>query len=615
MNNKNIDPNFNPEQFLETQKYKGIITALIFLLLFIVFLMVAFKKAFFAQANMPTLVMSKQDTATRGTIYSQDNYSLATSQTLFKLGFDTRFLNPDKEDFFIDFLSIYSNIPKKSLKDAINTKGYIILAYDLTPNMAANIRDLNKKFLTFGVFQNFKDAHDKVWQKQGLNIEVSGVSRHYPYQNSLEPIIGYVQKQEEDKLTLTTGKKGVEKSQDHLLKAQQNGIRTGKRDVSFNFIQNHSYTEVERLDGYEVYLSIPLKLQREIETLLDKAKDKLKAEEILVGIINPKSGEILSLASSKRFNPNAIKTSDYESLNLSVAEKVFEPGSTIKPIVYSLLLDKNLINPKERIDLNHGYYQLGKYTIKDDFIPSKKAVVEDILIQSSNVGMIKISKNLNPEDFYNGLLGYGFSQKTGIDLSLEATGKIPPLSAFKREVLKGSVSYGYGLNATFLQLLRAYAVFSNEGKLTTPYLVQRETAPNGDIYIPSPKPIFQVIHPKSARKMKETLIKVVRYGTGKNAQLEGLYIGGKTGTARVAKNGSYSAQSYNSSFFGFAEDERQVFTIGVVILGSHGKEEYYASKIAAPIFKEVTEILVHYNYLSPSIAIQNALEKNRFKIK
>ncbi|MPX85818.1 penicillin-binding protein 2, partial [Moraxella catarrhalis] len=240
----------------------------------------------------------------RGTIYSQDNYSLAASQTLFKLGFDTRFLNPDKEDFFIDFLSIYSNIPKNSLKDAINTKGYTILAYDLTPNMAANIRDLNKKFLAFGVFQNFKDARDKVWQKQGLNIEVSGVSRNYPYQNSLEPIIGYVQKQEEDKLTLTTGKKGVEKSQDHLLKAQQNGIRTGKRDVSFNFIQNHSYTEVERLDGYEVYLSVPLKLQREIETLLDKTKDKLKAKEILVGIINPKSGEILSLASSKRFNPN-----------------------------------------------------------------------------------------------------------------------------------------------------------------------------------------------------------------------------------------------------------------------------------------------------------------------
>lgn len=107
MDNKNIDPNFNPEQFLETQKYKVVFTALIFLLLFIVFLMVAFKKAFFAQANMPTLVMSKQDTATRGTIYSQDNYSLATSQTLFKLGFDTRFLSRIKKIFsLISFLFI-----------------------------------------------------------------------------------------------------------------------------------------------------------------------------------------------------------------------------------------------------------------------------------------------------------------------------------------------------------------------------------------------------------------------------------------------------------------------------------------------------------------------------
>ncbi|AFI05774.1 peptidoglycan D,D-transpeptidase FtsI family protein [Helicobacter cetorum] len=611
MDTKNIETSFNSERFLQTQKYKSVLTTLVFLVLFLFFLVVAFIKAVFPRTNMPTLIISKQDVATRGTIYSQDNYSLASSQKLFKLGFDTRFLNPDKKDFFIDFLSIYSNISKKSLKNALNTKGYTTLAYDLTPNTAANLKDLNKKFLAFGVFQNFKDKHNKVWQKQGLDIEVSGVSRHYPYQSSLEPIVGYVQKQEEEKLTLTTGKKGVEKSQNHLLKAQQNGIRTGKRDVSFNFIQNHSYTEHERLDGYEVYLSIPLKLQKEIETLLDAAKDKLKAKEILVGIINPKSGEILSLATSNRFNPNTIKTSDYENLNLSIAEKVFEPGSTIKPIVYSLLLEKSLINPKERINLNNGYYQLGKYTIKDDFIPSKKATIEDILIKSSNVGMIKITQNLSPKDFYNGLLGYGFAQKTGIDLSLEATGKIPPLNAFKREVLKGSISYGYGLNATFLQLLRAYAVFSNEGKLCTPYLVQRKTAPNGDIYIPSQKPAFQAISQKSARKMRKTLLKVVRYGTGKNAQFEGLYVGGKTGTARIAKNGSYSEESYNSSFFGFVEDERQVFTIGVVILGSHGKEEYYASKIAAPIFKEITEILVRYHYLSPSIAIQNALEKTK----
>ncbi|WP_104748347.1 peptidoglycan D,D-transpeptidase FtsI family protein [Helicobacter cetorum] len=603
---------FDYQTFLSTQKNKSAFAALVFLFLFLLFLIVALIQATFPRPNMPTLTIRKQDIAIRGTIYSQDGYSLASSQKLFKLGFDTRFLDPDKKDFFIDFLSIYSNIPKKSLKDALNTKGYTTLAYNLTPNTAANLKDLNKKFLAYGVFQNFKDKNNKIWQKQGLDIEVSGVSRHYPYKSSLEPIVGYVQKKEEDKLTLTTGKKGIEKVQNNSLNAQQNGIKIGKRDVSFNFIQNRSYVEKKRLDGFEVYLSIPLKLQREIETLLDKTKAKHKAQEILVGIINPKSGEILSLATSNRFDPNTIKTSDYESLNPSVVEKVFEPGSTIKPIVYSLLLDKNLIKPKMRIDLNNGFYQLGKYTIKDDFIPSQKTIIEDILIRSSNVGMIKISKNLSAEDFYNGLLNYGFAQKTGIDLSLESQGKIPPLNAFKREVLKGSVSYGYGLNATFLQLLRAYGAFSNEGKLVTPYLVQRKTAPNGDIYIPTQKPTIQAISDKTAQKMKETLLKVVRYGTGKGAQFDGLYIGGKTGTARVAKGGGYSEESYNSSFFGFAEDERHVFTIGVVILGSHGKEEYYASKIATPIFKDITEILVRYHYLTPSIAIQNTLEK-RYK--
>ncbi|AFI03388.1 peptidoglycan D,D-transpeptidase FtsI family protein [Helicobacter cetorum] len=610
---ENSSSPFDSQTFLTSQKYKSAIATLAFLVLFLLFLAVALFKATFPKSNMPNLIINKQDIATRGTIYSQDGYSLASSQKLFKLGFDTRFLNPEKKEFFIDFLSIYSNIPKTSLRNSLNTNGYTTLAYNLTPNTAANLKDLNKKFLTYGVFQNFKDKNNKIWQKQGLDIEVSGVSRHYPYKDSLEPIVGYVQKKEEDKLTITTGKKGIEKAQNNSLDAQQNGEKIGKRDVSFNFIQNRSYIEKKRLDGFEVYLSIPLKLQKEIEVLLDKTKAKLKAKEILVGIINPKSGEILSLATSNRFDPNTIKTSDYESLNPSVAEKVFEPGSTIKPIVYSLLLDKNLINPKARIDLNKGFYQLGKYTIKDDFIPSQKTIIEDILIKSSNVGMIKISKNLTPEDFYNGLLNYGFSQKTGIDLSLESQGKIPPLNAFKREVLKGSISYGYGLNATFLQLLRAYGAFSNEGKLVTPYLVQRKTAPNGDIYIPTQKPIIQAISKKSAQKMRETLLKVVRYGTGKGAQSEGLWVGGKTGTARIAKGGGYSEESYNSSFFGFVEDERRVFTIGVVVLGSHGKEEYYASKVAAPIFKNITEILTYYRYLTPSMSIQNALEKRHLK--
>lgn len=112
--------------------------------------------------------------------------------------------------------------------------------------------------------------------------------------------------------------------------------------------------------------------------------------------------------------------------------------------------------------------------------------------------------------------------------------------------------------------------------------------------------------------MKETLIKVVRYGTGKNAQLEGLYIGAKQARLGLLKTGVIAAV-LQQLFFGFAEDERQVFTIGVVILGSHGKEEYYASKIAAPIFKEITEILVHYNYLSPLLRFKMRWRKTALR--
>lgn len=574
---------------------KILILFALILLCFIVFAIIAYTKMIIPR-KMPTLIVTKTDVAIRGPIYSQDGFDLASSKKLYKVSLNTESIDPDKKDLFVSLLSIYSNIPKSVILEKISQKGYNVISYDISPSTAANLRELNSKFLSYDVFREYEDKSGKIIQKMGLDIEVSGVSRIYTYGNSLEPVVGYTKKVERGKITTIEGVKGIEKYRDAILSPKQDGKLQGKRDIGFNIIQNKDSKSKSRQDGFEVQLTIPLKLQKKIEQILDEANEKYKANEIVVGIINPKTGEILALASTNRFDPKNIKKTDYPHLNVDAIEVSFEPGSTIKPINYSILLNKDLINPMHSIDLNNGIYRLGKYTIRDDTTPKKNPIVEDVIIRSSNVGMIKLTQKLSGKEFYEGLKSFGLSELTGIDLPYEKNGLLPSVKLLSGEAYKASISYGYGLRVTFMQLLRAYSVFANGGYLITPHLTQNLKSPNGDIYIPKLPPKKSVLTPTTAKKMEDTLIKVVTSGTGRHAQVEGVIIGGKTGTARIAKDGKYT-DLYNGSFFGFVKDDENVYTIGVVAFGSHGSEDYYASQTAAPIFKKIVELLKTQGYL------------------
>ncbi|CRF48099.1 Cell division protein FtsI [Peptidoglycan synthetase] [Helicobacter heilmannii] len=569
---------------------------------FVLFLVVMFFKAVLPR-KMPALVVTKTDIATRGQIYSQDGFSLANSQKLFKVSFNTLSIDPNKQEFFIDLLSIYTNIPKSVIAEKFKQNGFVTLSYNINANTAASLRQLNTKFLAYNVFKEYEDANKKVMPKIGLSIEVSGIARDYLYKDNFEPLVGYIQKFDTGKITSIRGMKGIEESKDTTLTPKNNGRMTGRRDLGFTLIEDRSFKNVPRIDGSDIVLSIPLKIQRELEKILDSAKARYGARQIIAGIYLPQNGEILSLATTNRFNPNNIQKSDYPFLNVDAVELSFEPGSTIKPIVYSLLVDKKRIDPKQPIDLGHGSYRLGKYLVRDDFIPTKHTTIEDVLIRSSNIGMIKLSKRLSGQELYTGLKDFGFSEETGIDLPYEKTGLLPDIRKLSGDVYKGTVSYGYGMRATFLQLLRAYGVFVNGGRLAKPHLVQRVIQyPNGEMYATQYPPNKQVIAPKSAQEMQDLLVKVVTKGTGKSAQVAGLMIGGKTGTARTAKKGKYT-DAYNSSFFGFAKDKESTFVIGVVVFGSLGSTEYYAAQTAAPIFKQVVQMLVKNQYLTPSKAL------------
>jgi len=362
---------------------------------------------------------------------------------------------------------------------------------------------------------------------------------------------------------------------------------------------NRDSVSSRRIDGLDIHTTISLKLQKMIEDMIDDYKKSLDAKEIIVAVMHAKSGALISLATSNRYNPDFIRRSDYPNLNVSAVEYAYEPGSVMKPVTFALLLKEKKVNPYDLVRIYGGKYRLGRNIIRDTH-DYEWLSAEDVIVHSSNVGTVQLAQKLDAIEFYQGLKDFGFTQKTKIDLPYEKTGSIPPLHKFKSETYKGTVGYGYGMTATFMQVLKAYNIFNNNGRMVTPYIASYFKGDDGKKY-----PIFrdserEIIPISVAKRMQSILIKTVKKGTGKNADVNGLVIGGKTGTAHIAEGGGY-ARKYNSSFFGFANDKKNNFTIGVLVIEPKKRYHYFASLSAVPIFKEVVLRLEEEGFLTPLV--------------
>lgn len=578
-----------------TDKSLGIVILFIcFIILLLLFVIVIYSKVT-TPRKMPTLEIYKKETSQRGSIYSSDGFNLTSSNKLYKVSVVKKSINPDKMDLFIKLFSIYSGIDEAQVAKKLNGNGNIILSYTISPKYALNLKELNQKLIKYGIFREY-EVNGRVMPKSGLSIEMSGESRDYLYRDLLEPIIGYTNKLETDGFTKPNGVKGLEKFYENNLRSKQDGLYRGYRDIGFNIILSKDATIKKKIDGQSIVLTIPLKLQKKIENIIDEFSQKLDAKEISIGIIDSNTGKILTLASNQRFDPKNIKESDYAKLNPSFVEMSFEPGSIMKPIIYAILLEKRLVTPNQIFNLHNGVYRLDKYTIRDS-IPQQYASADNIIVLSSNIGMIQMAQRLDKNTYHNGLKAFGFSFPTNIDLPYEKDGIIPSKSTLQSYVYKGSVAYGYGIRTTFVQMLRAYSVFANGGYLITPYIRDYTISQNNKKIPNIPPKKISVLGAYTYNNIEKTLIKTVQNGTAKQAKVDGVIVGGKTGTARLAINGRYS-DKYIGSFFGFAKDKYDHnYTIGVVVFESSAKNSYYSSQTASPIAQKVINALVEEGYL------------------
>ncbi|MCF6330326.1 MAG: penicillin-binding protein 2 [Sulfurimonas sp.] len=548
--------------------------------------------------NLPSLYSKDTSKAMRGNIISADGFTIASTSKLYKAVVNTKYIDPLKKELFVELFSIYSGMKSSEVKKKLSKRnGVVVLSYKINEKHAQYLKKLSYELRRYKVFLSLTNPISKIKSIHGLSIIESGESREYPYEKLLTPIIGYTHKIEEDGYTKTRGVKGLERRFEAELSSRQNALSQGKRDVNGYIILNKQSFTKQQLNGLDLKLNISAFLQIRMESMLDTMKIDLRAKEITIAIMDSKNGKVLSLASSNRYLPKKIKKKDYPSLNSSIIEYSFEPASVIKTLTFALLLDKKLINPYDLVNGHNGRFKIGNKMITDEH-EFDWLSAENVIVHSSNIGIAQLAQKLNGSEFNEGLKKFGLSSASTPDLIYEKVGSVPSSIQLNNEIYKATSSYGYGIHSNLMQLIRAYSVFNNNGKMTTPQIVDAfidET--KHEIKIQNNEQI-QVISPATAQRVKKILIKTVNKGTGKKAITEGLVVGGKTGTAHKVEKGRY-INKYNTVFLGFVNDATHSYTMGVVV--NEPKKSQFASQTAVVVFKKATDILVANNYLQPDI--------------
>ncbi len=565
--------------------------------------------------RIPSHNSTIHDRSFRGSIISADNYTLSNSQKTYQAVIRGANIVPEKKEIFIKLFSIYSGIPvegvRKRFKDrkGKEIKGNIILSKTINARHAMQLKSLAYKLRKLDVFRSTKNRAG-IEVLYGLDIIENGESRRFPLKDVLSPILGYVGKKDENNYIRPQGKKGLERNYEKHITSKKDGYFKGKRDVSSRVIHDKNSIKKQRVDGLDLHLNIPLALQRRVELMIDNMKLNIDADEIIVGAMESKTGKVLTLASTERYDPSHIMQKDIPALNPKFSEYPYEAGSVLKPLTLAMALDHKLVTPNTWFNTYNGKMKIGKgRTITDDD-KFDSLTTTDIIVHSSNVGTSQISWRLTGSEFREGLIKFGIAKPSGIDLSRDLPGQLKPLRLLNHQMHRANSSYGYGMLVTFAQLFKAYSAFNNDGVAVTPRIVDYLQDAKGNQYKLEPKiGDLQPVGKKTANQIHNILLEVVKRGTGVKAQYTGLEIGGKTGTAHIAKNGRY-VREYHSSFYGFANDKfGNKYTIGVLVIRAKKRYKYFASQSAVPTFRNIVRILVEQGKLTPDPEVIAKMQK------
>lgn len=367
-----------------------------------------------------------------------------------------------------------------------------------------------------------------------------------------------------------------------------------EHDAANRPIPEATHKYIPPVDGANLILTLDETIQYITERELNKVFKERQAKAATAIVMDPKTGEIMGMASRPNFDPN--RFGDYPASNRRnfAINDAYEPGSTMKIVTAAMAMEEKVVGPESKF-FCPGYIKVGKETIG---CSNRKAhgdqTFAQIVENSCNVGFVQVGLDLGIDRYYKYLEAFGFGKPTGIDLPGEAAGITVPKSRAKQIDL-ATMSMGQANAVTAIQLTTAVAAVANEGKMMKPHLVKQVIDKDGKVIKKfDPKMVKQIISPDTARDLCYILEGEVVNGTGKNAYMEGFRAAGKTGTAqKISPTGGYMANEYIASFIGFApaDDPRLVC---IVVVDAPKGYPYYGGWVAAPVFKSIMEDSLRY---------------------
>jgi cell division protein FtsI (penicillin-binding protein 3) len=490
--------------------------------------------------------------------------------------------------YSVDADTIYA-VPTE-VADAAKTAAALCDALDdCTPRSRDELRDRLSQQRSFVYVRR---RASPMQAKRVAALELEGVAfrkeskRYYPNRELAAHLLGYVGVD-------NVGLGGLEATYDKTVRG-----REGKLLVQTD-ARRHVFSRLERTPtaGASIELTIDEHLQHIAEREVRNGVEASRADGGTAVIMDPYTGEILAMASWPTFNPNDYSDSTENARRNRAVQDLYEPGSTFKLVTASAAIEEKVVTPEEIIDTSAGSIRFGNRVINDMHRYDPMSFTQ-VIVKSSNVGAIKVGLRVGAERMGLYIRRFGFGRPTSPDFPGESPGIVWEPSKLNDSAL-ASVSMGYQVGVTPLQMAAAASVIANGGTLFEPHVV-RAIVKGGQRTLVEPKAVRRAILPETAATLTEIMEKVVIDGTAKAAQLVSYNVAGKTGTADKLINGRYSPYQQNVSFVGFVPSRRPALTV-IVMVDSPRVGGDTGGAIAAPIFKRIADASLRHLGVTPTI--------------
>jgi len=479
--------------------------------------------------------------------------------------------------------SIWAN-PEDIERDPAKLKALAKLLGMSNADLDKKLQDEDKTFVWL------KRQVDESVAKDIAALKIKGVydrkeyKRIYPEGESVAHVVGFTNVE-------NLGQEGVE-----LTFNKDLGGKAGSRRVikdRLGRVVEDIGEMVPPVDGQDLQLSIDSKVQYFAYEKIKESVVNNRAAAGSVVVLDVKTGEVLALVNYPSYSPGKRGNLSGAQLRNRALTDTFEPGSTMKPLVVGLALEKGIVKPETLIQTAPGKLQMGTATITDAH-PHGVLSVNEIIQKSSNVGTVKIAMQMQPHDMWEVFTQMGLGQKPQVPFPGAVAGKVRAYKTW-RPIEQATMSYGYGLSTSLFQLAQAYTVFAHDGEMVPMSLVKTQQAQvNG----------ARVLSPQNAAAIRNMLHMVtIQGGTAPKAQTMGYSVGGKTGTAHKVEGKGYASKKYRGFFVGIAPIDNPRIVVAVMV-DEPTNGAYFGGDVAAPVFSQTVQQTLRMMGVQPDMAVK-----------